>query len=238
MRRIGLAVVVAVSLILGSQPSEAQQQTGKVPRVGFLAAPTRSSRTPQLDAFQQGMRELGWVDGKNVVIESRWADSRADRLSALAAELVRLKVDVIFAASTAVAVAARNATHTIPIVAPTMSNPVELGLVASIAHPGGNVTGLSYSADLEIFSKQLELLKETVPRVRSVAILSNPTNPAQAGTTRSLKVAARSLGVQLRFLDARGPKEFDDAFAAMTKEQAGALLVLSDPTFDLHGARL
>jgi len=233
------AFIVAVGGTIVSVPLAIEaQHSGKLPRVGYLAAPARSSRTPQLDSFRQGLQGLGWVEGKDVVIEYRWADSRADRLTELAAELVRLKVDVIFAASTAVAVAARNATSTIPIVVPTMSNPLELGLVASIARPGGNVTGLSYSAGLEIFGKQLELLKETVPKVRSVAILSNPANPAHAGTTRDLKVAAGPLGVRLQFLEARGPKEFDGAFAAMAKERAGALLVVSDPIFDLHGTRL
>jgi putative ABC transport system substrate-binding protein len=233
------AFIVAVGGTIVSVPLAIEaQHSGKLPRLGYLAAPARSSRAPQLDSFRQGLQGLGWVEGKDVVIEYRWADSRADRLTELAAELVRLKVDVIFAASTAVAVAARNATSTIPIVVPTMSNPVELGLVASIARPGGNVTGLSYSAGLEIFGKQLELLKETVPKARWVAILSNPANPAHAGTTRDLKVAAGPLGVRLQFLEARGPKEFDGAFAAMAKERAGALLVVSDPIFDLHGTRL
>jgi len=232
---IGAAAASLVSMPLAIEA----QQSGKVPRLGYLAAPARSTRTQTLlNSFLQGLRELGWVEGKDVAIEYRWADGRADRLRELAAELVRLQVDVIFATSTAVAVAAKNATSTIPIVVPTMSNPEELGLVASIARPGGNVTGLSYSAGLEIFGKQLELLKETVPKVRRVAILSNPANPSSAGVIRNVKVAARSLGLQLQLLEARGPNEFDGAFAAMSRERAGALLVVSDPTFDLHGTRL
>jgi len=248
MRRIGLAIALVMDrrtflcgLTLGtlSAPLAAEaQEAGKIPRIGFLSAPSRSDRTPLRDPFVQGLRELGWVEGKDVAIEYRYADGRADRLSELAAELVRLKVDVIFAASTAVAVAAKNATSTIPIVAPTMSNPVELGLVASVARPGGNVTGLSYSVGLEIFSKQLELLKETVPKVRRVAILSNPANPGHAGALRNVKVAARSLGAQLQLLEARGLNEFDGAFAAMARERAGALLVMSDPVFDFHRTRL
>ena len=214
------------------------QEAAKIPRIGFLAAPSRSDRAPMRDPFVQGLRELGWVEGKDVAIEYRFADGRADRLSELAAELVRLKVDLIFASSTAVAVAAKNATSTIPNVAPSMSNPVELGLIASVARPGGNVTGLSYSVGMEIFSKQLELLKETVPKVRRVAILSNPANPGQPAVIKNVKVAARSLGVQLQLLEARGLDEFDGAFAAMARERAGALLVMGDPVFDFHRTRL
>jgi putative ABC transport system substrate-binding protein len=237
MNRRAFIVAVGGSIVSGPLVIEAQQ-SGTPPRLGFLAAASRPGRASLRDSFLLGLKELGWVEGTDVVIEYRWADSRTDRLSELAAELVRLKVDIIFAASTAVAVAAKNATSTIPIVAPTMSNPVELGLVASIARPGWNVTGLSYSAGLEIFNKQLELLKETVPKVRAVAILSNPANPGHAGTIRDLKVAAGLLGVQLQFLEAQGPKDFAGAFAAMTRERAAALLVVSDPTFDFHGARL
>src|SRR5262245_5973027 len=236
IRRIGLAVVLALS-VLAPLAADAQE-AGKIPRIGFLAAPSRSDRTPMRDPFVQGLRELGWVEGKDVAIEYRYADGRADRLSELAAELVRLKVDLIFASSTTVAVAAKNATSTIPIVAPSMSNPVELGLIASVARPGGNVTGLSYSVGMEIFSKQLELLKETVPKVRRVAILSNPANSGQPAVIKSVKVAARSLGVQLQLLEARGPNEFDGAFAAMALERAGALLVMGDPVFDFHRTRL
>jgi len=236
MRRIGL-VILAISLAVVPLAADAQE-VGKIPRIGFLAVPSRWDRTPMSDSFVQGLRELGWVEGKDVAIEYRYADGRADRLSELAAELVRLKVDLIFASSTAVAVAAKTATSTIPIVVPTMSNPVELGLIASVARPGGNVTGLSYSLGLEIFSKQLELLKETVPKVRRVAILSNPANPSRAGAIKSVKVAARSLGVQLQLLEARGPNEFDGAFGAMARERAGALLVMGDPVFDSQRTRL
>jgi putative ABC transport system substrate-binding protein len=229
--------IVGGSILAAPLIGEAQQ-SGKVPRVGFLSAPSRSSGSPLRDSFRQGLRELGWVEGKDVIIDYRWADNRAERLSELAAEQVRLKVDLIFAASTAVAVAAKSATSTIPIVAPTMSNPVELGLIASVARPGGNVTGLSYSVSLEIFSKQLELLKETVPKIRRVVILSNPANPSHVGAIRSLQAAAQSLGLQLQLLEARDPKEIDSAFAAMAKERAGALLVVSDPTLEAHRTRL
>jgi len=147
-------------------------------------------------------------------------------------------VDVIIAAPTPAALAAKNATGTVPIVAVSLTHPVELGLVGSLARPGGNVTGLSYSVGADIFGKDLELLKEIVPRVRRVAVLSNPDSPAQPLTVRNVKDAARSLGLQLQLLEARGPEGFDGAFAAMAREHVGALLVVQDPAFIPHRARL
>ena len=220
-RRVFLGTL-AVGFLAAPLVAEAQQ-AGKVYRIGFLSARSRSDSLPLLEAFLQGLRELGWVEGKNIVIEYRWADGRSERLPDLAAELVRLKVDVIFAPNTSVAVAARNATSTIPIVSATMGDPVGLGLVASLARPGGNVTGLSYGVGLEIVGKQLELLKEAVPRVSRAAVLSNPANPSRDLNLREVEVAARALGVQLQRLEAQGPNDFDGAFAAMARERAGAL---------------
>jgi len=214
------------------------QPAAKVPRIGVLGSGSRSDLSPRLDPFRQGLRELGWVEGQNIAMEYRFAEGRYDRLPDLAAELVRLRVDLIVAVPTAAAVAAKNATATIPIVMISVGDPVGLGLVASLARPGGNVTGLSYSVGLEIFSKQLELLKETVPKVRRVAILSNPAHPAHSLQIREVNVAARSLGVQLQLLEAGGPNEFDGAFAAMVKERVGALLVVADSMFLLHRTRL
>ena len=191
-----------------------------------------------VDAFLQGLRELGWVEGKTILIEYRWAEGRSDRLPDLAAELVRLKVDVIFAPNTAGAVAAKNATGAIPIVMASGYDPVELGLVASLARPGGNVTGLSFSVGSDIVGKFLELLKETVPKVRRVAVLSTPTNPSHALAIENAIVAARAMGVQLQLLEARGPDQFDNAFAAMARERAEALLVMLDPFFSFHRSRL
>jgi putative ABC transport system substrate-binding protein len=193
---------------------------------------------PASTRFRQGLRELGWVEGQNTVIDYRYAEGRFDRLPGLAAELVRLKVDIIVAAPTPAAAAAKKATGTIPIVMIAVGDPVGLGLIASLARPGGNVTGLSFSVGPEILGKQLELLKETVPKLRRVAILSNPANPVQPGQIREVNVAARSLGVQLQFLEARGPNEFDGAFAAMAKERVGALLVLADSMLIAHRTRL
>jgi ABC-type uncharacterized transport system substrate-binding protein len=232
-----LMVCVALGVLAPPLGGDAQEP-GKVPRVGFLGPRSRSDGAPFIDAFLQGLRELGWAEGQNIAIEFRFAEGRLDRLPDLAADLVRLKVDVILATSTPPAAAAKNATRTIPIVMATSADPVELGLVASLARPGGNVTGLSFSVGLEVVGKGLELLKETVPKVRRVAVLSNPGNPGNTLANEVVKSTARSLGVQLQFLEARGPNEFEAAFAAMARERAGALLVVPDAVFGLHRARL
>ena len=224
--------LLAAPLAAGAQP------VGKVPRVGFLRVTSASDRPPLLDAFRQRLRELGWVEGQNIVIDYRYAEDRVDRLPDLAAELVRLKGDVIVSLGTQGVTAARNATKTIPIVMIGVRDPIGTGLIASLARPGGNITGVSGSAGLAIVTKQLELLKETVPKIRRVAILSNPANAYHQLAIKELNVAARSLGVQLQLLEARGPNEFDGAFAAMAKERVGALLVLSDVIFNDHRARL
>jgi putative tryptophan/tyrosine transport system substrate-binding protein len=238
IRGVALVAVLAVSLLAAPLVAEAQQ-AGKAPRIGFLSLTSPSDRPRLLDAFQQRLRELGWVEGQNMVIDYRYAEGRVDRLPHLAAELVRLKVDLIVAsAGTQAATAAKNATETIPIVMIFVRDPVGTGLIASLASPGGNVTGVSGSAGLEMFAKQLALLKETVPRIRRVAVLSNPDNAYHQFAIREVNVAARSLGVQLQLLDARGPNEFDGAFAAMAKERVGALLVLSDSIFNSHRARV
>src|SRR5215469_9388101 len=237
-RYLGI-VVAALGLLLTAPLAADAQQAGKVPRIGFLSLTSPSDRPPLLDAFRQRLRELGWVEGQNVVIDYRYAEGRVDRLPDLTAELVRLKVALIVAsAGTQAAAAAKNATETIPIVMIYVRDPVGNGLIASLARPGGNVTGVSGSAGLEVFAKQLELLKETVPKVRRVAILSNPTNAYHQLAIREVNVAARSLGVQLQLLEARGPNEFDGAFAAMAKERVGALLVLSDAMLNSHATRL
>jgi len=209
------------------------QQAGKVYRIGYLS--TRSSTADTLEAFRQGLREYGWIEGRNIVFDYGFAEGRFERLPELAAELVRLKVDIIVAVPTPAAAAAKNATATIPIIGISLIDPVGIGLISSLARPGGNITGLSFD---ETFGKALDLLKATIPKVRYVAVLSNPANPGQPGAIRGLQTAARSLGVQLQLLEARGPNEFDGAFAAMAKERAGALFVVSDSMFNDHGAQL
>ena len=230
--------LIAVGAILAAPLAADAQQAEKVHRIGFLSATSPSDRPPLLDAFRQRLRELGWVEGKNIVIDYRYAEGQVDRLPDLAAELVRLKVDLLVSWGTQGVTAAKSATKTIPIVMIAVRDPIGIGLIASLARPGGNVTGVSGSAGLEWVAKQLELLKQTVPKIRRVAILSNPTNAYHQLAIRELDVAARSLGVQLQLLEARGPNEFDGAFAAMAKESAGALLVLSDAMLNSHATRL
>ena len=239
MRRAA-ALIVAFALAILAPPLAADAQPlAKVPRIGFLAA---FSPTPEvshfIEAFRQGLRDLGYVEGRNIVIEYRWAHSSFERLPDLAAELVRLKVDIIVAVVTQASLAAKNATGTIPIVMVGVSDPVGSGLIASLGRPGGNITGTSGMA-AELVGKQLELLKETVPKASRVAVLWNPANPVwQAQMLRETQVAARALGLRVQLLEARGPDELEGAFAAMTRERASALLVQVDVIFALHARRL
>ncbi len=222
-----------------SAPLAAEAQpTGKVYRIGYLAPGSATVSQLPVEAFREGLRELGLVEGQNIVIDYRFAEGRFDRLPELAAELVRLRVDVIMAGPTPPAMAAKKATGTIPIVMAGVGDPVELGLIASLARPGANVTGLSFSVGMDIFGKGLELLREAVPKFRRVAILSNPGNPSHALAITNVKAAAGSFGVQLQLLEAREPNQFDGAFAAMAKERVDALLVVADGMFILHRARL
>ncbi|MBR0738185.1 ABC transporter substrate-binding protein [Bradyrhizobium liaoningense] len=230
-------ILLTGSAALCSFSSHARQ-AGKTPRIGYLGVTSHSDRPALLDTFRQGLRKRGWIEGQNIVIDYRFAEGRLDRLPDLAAELVRLKVDVIVSLGTQGVTAAKNATKTIPIVMIGVRDPVGTGLIASLAHPGGNITGVSGSAGLEIVTKQLELLKETVPKILRVGILSNPANAYHQLAIKELNVAARSLGLQLQLLEARGPNEFNGAFAAMAKERVEALLVLSDVIFNDHRALL
>jgi putative ABC transport system substrate-binding protein len=200
-----------------------------VPRVGYLSpgSPSEPFRQRRFEAFRQGLRELGYVEGQNIAIESRWAEGKYDRYPALAADLVRLKVDVIVAVGGRASQVAQQATRTIPIVMSVVIDPLGSGLVASLARPGGNVTGLTIMAS-DLVGKQLEVLKEVVPKVSRVALLWNPANPGSAPQLREAEAAARALGVRLQTLEARDPQEIDSAFAAMTRERAGALVVLAD----------
>ena len=233
--KLGLTVILCISSAF--QVAEAQP-TGKVYRLGFLGSGSAAASANVIEAFRDGLRDLGWTEGQNIVIDYRFAENRFDRLPDLAAELVRLKVDLIVAAPAAAAAAAKNATGTIPIVMFAATDPVGLGLIASLARPGGNITGLSYSYDFGIHGKRLQLLKDAVPNAKRVAILSNPSGSSQAKTLGSLKTAAQSLGVSLQFLEVRAPGDFDAAFAAMTRNRADALMVVADPLFGTHAVRL
>jgi putative tryptophan/tyrosine transport system substrate-binding protein len=227
-----LATAVVLLLLTASFGTATAQPAQKLPRVGYLNPGSQSNplRQRRLEAFRQGLSELGYVEGQNIAIESRWAEGQYDRYPALAADLVRLKVDVIVALGGAATQAAQQATRTIPIVMSLVNDPVGSGLVPNLARPGGNITGTSVMAP-ELVGKQLEVLKEIVPKVSRVALLRNPDNPATAAQLQQAEAAARALGVRLQTLEARGPQEIDNAFAAMTKERAGALLILADAVF-------
>jgi ABC-type uncharacterized transport system substrate-binding protein len=231
-------VVLLVGLALASvRLAEAQQPT-KVHRIGYLAVNSPSLDKQLIEAFQQGLRELGWVDGQNMTIEYRFAEGKLDQLHVLVADLVALKVDVIVSAGgTPPALAAKNATATIPIVFISTSDPVASGLVSSLARPGGNVTGFSnYYAELS--GKGLELLKEIVPKMSRVASLWNPANPANKISLKDTEVAALALRVQLQSLEVRGAQDFDAAFSQMTRARADALIIQADPIFRGERARL
>src|SRR5262245_41777907 len=180
----------------------------------------------------------GWVEGQNLIVERRWAEGKNERLRALAAELVQRKVDVIVASAEAATLAAKDATSSVPIVMLFVGDPMGSKLVDSLARPGGNVTGMTYTPTLELLGKRLALLKEAVPHASRVAILSNPANPVHVRELREVQAAARPLKLQLHRLDARSPEEFDRVFAAIVRERADGLMVLVDSMFAIHRARL
>ena len=223
-----LAGAFAAPLVADAQPR----------RIGFLSSNSASRAQHLVNAFRQGLLELGYIDGQHIRIEYRFAEGKLEWLPALAAELVGLNVDVIIAAASNAALAAKGATATIPIVMVNVGDPVGVGLVPSLARPGGNVTGLSYSPGLEIAGKGLELLKQAIPHIRRIAVLWNPDNRASALGLKDVRTTARSYGIQLQFTEVREPNELDAAFAAMRSARPEALLVLEDPMFHVARARL
>jgi len=234
--RLVLVIILALAFLAAAFPARAQPPS-TVPRIGLLATDTPTGTNPRLEVFRQGLRDLGYVEGRNIAIEYRWAGGRLERLPDLAIELVGLKVDVIVAPTTPMALAAKTATGTIPIVFVTAGDPVGSGLVASLARPGGNVTGLSLLAP-ELVARQLQLLKEAVPKAFRVAVLSNSTAPYTALMVKETEVAARSLGVRLQLLGVRGADALDGAFSAVIKDRPGALFVLFDPVLFSHRTRI
>jgi putative ABC transport system substrate-binding protein len=233
-RIFGLAL--GASLFGLSFPAEAQQPT-KIPRIGFLSATLLSIISPRIEALRQGLHELGYVEGKNIVIEWRSAEGKLDRVPALAAELVRLKVDVIVTGGATDTRAAKEATNTIPIVMAQDSDPVGSGFVASLARPGGNITGLSTLAP-EVSGKRLELLKEIIPKLSRVAVLGISTRPGNAQSLKEVELAAGALKVKLQFLDVLDPKDIEAAFRAASKGRAEAVLVLQSPFFNSQRKQL
>ena len=227
------AVLLTAPLVAHAQPA------GKATHIGFLSPSSLHDPRTQtfVEAFRQGLRDLGWVEGQNMTIEYRWAEERTERLPDLARDLARLKVDVIVASTSPAVQAAKQATKTIPIVMTNAGDAVATGFVVSIARPEANITGLSMMAG-ELVGKQLQILKEVVPNLSRVALLWNPTNASNAPQLLHAQDAARTLGVRLHSLEVRGPGEIEGAFAAMTKERAGAVIVLLDSMLVANRTRI
>ena len=205
------------------------EKPAKTPRIGFLAVGSRDGRALFIDGLLQGLRELGYVEGQNIVIEYRFSEDRYDRLPVLAAELVALKVDVIVASGSPASFAAKEATTTIPIVMGSLSaDPVATGLIANLAHPGGNITGMS-GLSPETNARSLQLLRDTVPTLARVAVFWNRVNPAYAAIFKDLEAAARMMGVQLQRLEVQVPEDFEGAFVTATRHRARALIAPGDP---------
>ena len=220
---LGLSVIAFVLLVAGAVAPA--QQPAKIPRIGYLTGVPLSANSARVEAIHQGLRELGYVEGKNIVIEYRSAEGKLDRLPALAAELVRLKVDIIVSAGLGPTRALKDATTTIPIVMTNDGDPVGTGIVASLARPGGNITGLSTLAP-ELSGKRLELLKEIIPRLSRVAVFRTSTQPGNAPVLKELDLAAGALKVKLQYLDVLDPKDIDTAFRAAVKGRAEAVLMI------------
>jgi putative ABC transport system substrate-binding protein len=239
VRKTSLRAIVtgslALTLVFLPRGGETQQGAN-IARIGYLSPSSASEPRGQrfLGAFRQGLRELGYVEGRSIVIEYRWADGKYDRLPGLAAELVGRKVSVIVTYGAGVQAAQVTG---IPIVMAVAQDPVAAGFVASLARPGGNITGLSSMAP-ELVGKQLELVKEVIPKVARVALLGNPANTAHAPQLRHAQDTARVLGLRLQPMEARDPSELDNAFAAMTRERAGAVVVFADSMLLDHRTRI
>ena len=235
MKQLFSILLIVAVMVVGAM-AQAQQPT-KLPRIGFLSAASISSVAARVDGFRQGLRELGYVEETNIVIEWRHAEGKPDRLHEFAAELVRLKVDVIVSAGPTVTRAAKEATTTIPIAMAQDSDPVGNGFVTSLARPGGNITGLS-SLSSELSGKQLELLKEAVPRLSRLAVLGSSTQPGNAQALRGVELTAGTFGVRFQYLDVLSSKDIEIAFRAASKGRAEAVLVLGGPVLNSHRTQI
>ena len=235
---IRLATAAAVLLLTGSVAAQAQQ-AARVYRIGCISPTSPCSSSPTFDAFRQALRELGYVEGRNVIIEERHAEGRSERLPELVAELIRLKVDVLVTGGTVGALAAKRATTTVPIVFATVFDPVATGIVVSLARPKGNITGMAMGVGGSGFGgKWVELLKDAIPNVSHVAVLRNSANPANAPIVREVQAAARTLHVKLDLLDAGNPTNLDRAFAAISASGVQGIIVTNDPFFNASLAQL
>jgi len=230
VKNTALASILFAGALLAVAVIVQAQQPEKVPRIGFLGAASASALAERLDAFRLSLHELGYTEGKNIAIEYRYSDGWGERIPKLAAELVALKPDVIVTYQTPSVQALKNASATIPIVFTMLSFPVENGIVASFAQPGGNATGLTVLSE-ELNGKRLELLKEIVPHLTRVAVLSNPTNPTQPLEWKAIQASAQNLGLKLQPFEVRTAKDFDGAFQGVLRERAQALIALAEAVF-------
>jgi putative tryptophan/tyrosine transport system substrate-binding protein len=226
-----ITVLTLYALLLALGVSVQAQQPRKLTRIGFVAGTSPAAGGQNLEAFRQGLRDFGYVEGENIHIEPRWAEGWAERFPGLISELVNLKVDVILVSSAAGALAAKNTRTNIPVVFAAVTDPFEHGLIANLARPGGNITGTSLAVGEGFSGKWVELLKETVPNVKRYSVLWNPIHPVAGVFARESETTARALGVTLDFFEARDPQQLDTALARIEKERTGVLLVLPDPVF-------
>ncbi|MBI3107612.1 MAG: ABC transporter substrate-binding protein [Candidatus Rokubacteria bacterium] len=223
--------------LLAAPVAAGAQQAGKVYRIGFLGNSTAALEANLVGPFREGLRDLGYVEGRHILIEYRWAEGQYERFPALIAGLIALKVDVIVTAGTPASLAVKKATTSVPLVMVAVGDPVGTGLVASLARPGVNLTGLvSIAPDLE--GKRLELLREVVPKLSHVSFLLNPANPFHAGSEKQASTAATALHLKVQFVGVRADSEFDQAFNAILRERSGALIMLADRLFLHHRARI
>jgi ABC-type uncharacterized transport system substrate-binding protein len=229
-------VAIVATLVMCGAVAQAQQPK-KVPRIGFLGGTSPSVESLRVEAFRQGLRELGYVEGQNIAIEWRWAEGKFDRLPDLAADLVRLTVDVIVTGGSTSTGAAKKVTITIPIVMAQVNDPIGSGFVASLARPGGNITGLGTLAP-ELSGKRLELVKEIVPRLSRVAVFGESTNPGSGQSLKETELAAKAFKVQLQYLDILGPKDIETAFREANKGRADAVLVIGGPVHQTHRTKI
>lgn len=226
--RMKIFVCLLITVLLTTASADAQQPP-KVPRIGFLSVLHLAAMAERLEAFRQGLRELGYVERKNIVIEERYGDENPERVRELASEFVRLKVDIIVSGGNSSTQAAKRATNTIPIVMTQSSDPVAAGFIASLARPGGNITGLSTIAP-EISGKRLELLKEIVPGLSRVAVFGTSTSPGNAQELREVEIAARAVGVKVQYVDVLRPKDLETAFRTAAKGGSDAILMITSGT--------
>jgi len=232
-----LRLALAAFVLMLAEAAAQAQPSKNIPTIGVLMSGSSSTAGHYAEAFRDGLRDLGYMEGQTIVVDYRWAEDRSDQFTNLTADLVRGKVDLLLVWGTTAVSAAKQATSTIPIVFVAVGDPVGSGIVSTLARPGGNITGLS-TLGTEIAGKRLELLKEVIPRLDRIAVLRNLVNPVSASMLKETQAAAQALGVHLQVFEVRDPNEFESAFAGLTRERAGALVVLGDPVFLSYRTRL